>query len=90
LLCSFLHFQVYDLFDTLVILVGGKVAYWGAAKEAIGYLSNVTGKEVPRRIAAPDYILDVVSAASGDSLPDNWKAKASTDLSEEREVNSKR
>jgi len=43
--------STFYMFDTLVLLVGGRIAYWGPTKEAVSYLSSSNEIEIPPRVA---------------------------------------
>ena len=65
---------VFQQFDTLVLLVGGRVGYWGPAQDAVKYFHSSLGYELPPKTAAPDFLLDVASVPKRvSSLADAWQ-----------------
>ncbi len=69
---------VFQKFDTLVLLVGGRIAYWGAASDAARHLHSVAGLEQNPNVTDPDSVLDLVSNTSlSVALADTWDRRES-------------
>jgi len=66
--------RVFEMFDTLVLLVSGSVVYWGPRQDAAKYLNQTLGMDIPTTVATPDFILDVISDKSGSKgLAEAWQ-----------------
>lgn len=52
--------QVFNSFDSTMVLSDGRVAYWGPASESIKYFSEI-GRPMPKNMNPAEYMLDLVN-----------------------------
>jgi len=52
--------SIFEMLDYLVLLSEGRMAYFGPAKDAIGYFKGM-GYECPEHYNPPDFFLDLIS-----------------------------
>jgi ABC-type multidrug transport system ATPase subunit len=53
--------NIFDLFDHLLLLSLGRMVYSGPPEGCVGFLETVTGRSIPARTNAADWLMDVVS-----------------------------
>ena len=69
--------KVYDGFDQVMLLSGGREAFCGASRDAIGYFEGI-GHAMPRHTNPAEFLLDLVNAdftpkAEVDKILDAWR-----------------
>jgi len=57
--------NIFQLFDRLLLLVKGKLVYFGEAQDAVPYFAKL-GYEMPPNYNPADYLLDLLSVTSSD------------------------
>ncbi|XP_054460635.1 broad substrate specificity ATP-binding cassette transporter ABCG2d [Anoplopoma fimbria] len=80
------RYSIYRLFDTLTLLVGGKMVYHGPAPNALDYFANIGYLCEPHNNPA-DFFLDVINGAS--STTNMTKGHGSEDLDFEELIGSR-
>ncbi|KAL9648047.1 hypothetical protein ABK040_012101 [Willaertia magna] len=56
--------NIYELFDKLLLLSRGRVAYFGNAKDATGYFSKI-GYPMPKQYNPADFFIDLITETTG-------------------------
>ncbi|KAL9655360.1 hypothetical protein ABK040_011201 [Willaertia magna] len=77
--------DIFQMFDKLLLLSRGRIAYYGKANEAYNYFSNL-GYMCPEDFSIADYVIDLVS--ENPSLNSSEKAKRQENLRIESVLNS--
>jgi len=78
--------RVYNEFDSVMLLSGGRVAYQGPAQQAVHYFSEVTGRALPDDQSPCEFMLEVINSDFGGeekkaqiaTLLDSWAARPAT------------
>lgn len=55
--------SVFSLFDQLLLLANGRLAYFGHADESLNHFTNL-GYKIPKNHSIPDFIIDTIETAS--------------------------
>ena len=58
--------NIYELFDKLLLLARGKIAYFGPAKDATTYFGNV-GYPCPKQYNPADHFIDLITESTSDT-----------------------
>lgn len=58
--------NIYELFDKLLLLARGKVAYFGAAKDATTYFGKL-GHPCPKQYNPADHFIDLITESTSDT-----------------------
>ena len=57
--------RVYNEFDTVMLLSGGRVAYNGPAQRAVDYMAKATGRPPPDDLSPCEYMLEAINSDFG-------------------------
>jgi hypothetical protein len=68
--------QVFNSFDSTMVLSDGRVAYWGPASDSIDYFAKI-GRPMPENMNPAEYMLDLVNrdftdAKEVEAVIDEW------------------
>jgi hypothetical protein len=66
------RFSLFEKFDNVLLLGGGRTIYSGHSKEALDYFEKSLGLECPGRENPADFFLDITSE-KGSELADKWE-----------------
>jgi ABC-type multidrug transport system ATPase subunit len=77
--------NIFNMFDDIILMNQGCVAYAGPAKDAASYFQAVTGKPCPSSYNPADYLLDVVFEARKKKEKLLMKSREEVDLLVEKQ-----
>ena len=62
--------SIWNLFDNVVIMAGGRVVFHGSRDDSIIWIENLTGKPIPDYENPADHIMDTLQEMK--TLPSPW------------------
>ena len=75
--------EIMELFDSLLLLKSGKVAYFGPAERAVSFIDGAGGKPYQEGESPGDYIIDVIGLNTESYLDDHVDLPAAYSQSSE-------
>jgi ABC-type multidrug transport system ATPase subunit len=70
--------DIFKLFDKLLLLSAGQIAYFGDAKNASGYFQNL-GYPMPKNYNPADFYIDLITLTANDTQAEAKKKQADVD-----------